>query len=152
KFLTALRPMVGVSLAQLPGPIMITLGWHSSRRAAMSPAFHASRLARTISTVSSDIARAVSRRLKECLGSALLVASKRWAGSLSAMDSLAPERDAKVRLLSGVPLFSPCAKHELRRIAALVHEVEASKGKTLVREGDQGAEFFVVVAGSATVT
>ena len=68
------------------------------------------------------------------------------------MDSLAPERDAKVRLLSGVPLFSPCAKHELRRIAALVDEVEAPMGKTLVREGDQGAEFFVVVAGSATVT
>jgi CRP/FNR family transcriptional regulator, cyclic AMP receptor protein len=68
------------------------------------------------------------------------------------MESLAPERDAKVRLLSGVPLFSPCAKHELRRIAALVDEVEAPKGKTLVREGDQGAEFFVVVEGSATVT
>ena len=68
------------------------------------------------------------------------------------MDSLAPERDAKVRLLSGVPLFSHCAKHELRRIAALVDEVEAPKGETLVREGDQGAEFFVVVAGSATVT
>ena len=68
------------------------------------------------------------------------------------MDSLAPERDAKVRLLSGVPLFSPCAKHELRRIATLVDEVEALKGKTLVREGDQGAEFFVVVEGSATVT
>ena len=68
------------------------------------------------------------------------------------MDSLAPERDPKVRLLSGVPLFSPCAKHELRRIAALVDEVEAPKGKTLVREGDQGAEFFVVVEGSATVT
>jgi CRP-like cAMP-binding protein len=68
------------------------------------------------------------------------------------MDSLAPERDAKVRLLSGVPLFSPCAKHELRRIAALVDEVEAPKGKMLVREGDQGAEFFVVVEGSATVT
>jgi CRP/FNR family cyclic AMP-dependent transcriptional regulator len=68
------------------------------------------------------------------------------------MDSLAPDRDEKVRLLSDVPLFSSCAKHELRRIAALVDEVDAPKGKTLVREGDQGAEFFVVVAGSATVT
>jgi CRP-like cAMP-binding protein len=61
-------------------------------------------------------------------------------------------RDAKIRLLSGVALFSPCAKHELRRIAALVDELEAPKGKTLAREGDTGVEFFVVVAGTATAT
>ena len=61
-------------------------------------------------------------------------------------------RDANVRLLSGVSLFAQCAEHELRRIAALVDEIEAPKGKTLVREGDHGAEFFVVVEGSATVT
>ena len=59
-------------------------------------------------------------------------------------------RDAKIRLLGEVALFSPCAKHELRRIAALVDEIEAPKGKVLVREGDRGREFFVVVEGSAT--
>ena len=59
-------------------------------------------------------------------------------------------RDAKIRLLSGVALFSPCAKHELRRIAALVDEIEAPKGKVLTREGEAGYEFFVVVDGSAT--
>ena len=58
-------------------------------------------------------------------------------------------RDARIRLLSGVALFSPCAKHELKRIAALVDEVEAPKGKTLAREGDRGSEFFVVVEGTA---
>ena len=61
-------------------------------------------------------------------------------------------RDAKIRLLSGVSLFSTCAKHELRRIAALADEIEAPKGKTLAREGDTGAEFFVVVDGTATAT
>ena len=61
-------------------------------------------------------------------------------------------RDAKIRLLSGVALFSPCAQHELRRISALVDEIEAPKGKTLAREGDTGVEFFVVVAGTATAT
>lgn len=61
-------------------------------------------------------------------------------------------RDAKIRMLSGVALFSPCAKHELRRIAALVDEIEAPKGKTLAREGDTGAEFFVVVEGTAIAT
>ncbi len=61
-------------------------------------------------------------------------------------------RDAKIRLLSGVALFSQCAKHELRRIAALVDEIEAPKGKTLTQEGDTGVEFFVVVEGVATAT
>jgi CRP/FNR family transcriptional regulator, cyclic AMP receptor protein len=61
-------------------------------------------------------------------------------------------RDAKIRLLSGVALFSLCAKHELRRIAALVDEIDAPKGKTLTREGDTGVEFFVVVEGVATAT
>jgi CRP-like cAMP-binding protein len=61
-------------------------------------------------------------------------------------------RDAKIRLLSGVALFSQCAKHELRRIAALTDEVEVPKGKTLAREGDPGSEFFVVVKGTATAT
>jgi CRP/FNR family transcriptional regulator, cyclic AMP receptor protein len=61
-------------------------------------------------------------------------------------------RDAKIRMLSGVALFSPCVKHELRRIAALVDEIEAPKGKTLAREGDPGVEFFVVVEGTATAT
>ena len=61
-------------------------------------------------------------------------------------------RDAKIRLLSGVALFSTCAKHELRRIASLADEIEAPQGKTLAREGDTGAEFFVVVEGTATAT
>jgi CRP/FNR family transcriptional regulator, cyclic AMP receptor protein len=61
-----------------------------------------------------------------------------------------PGRDAKIRLLSGVALFSPCAKHELRRIAALVDEIECPEGRVLAREGQPGSEFFVVVKGSAT--
>ena len=61
-----------------------------------------------------------------------------------------PKADAKIRLLSGVALFSPCAKHELKRIAALVDEIEVPKGKTLAREGALGSEFFVVVKGTAT--
>jgi CRP/FNR family cyclic AMP-dependent transcriptional regulator len=58
-------------------------------------------------------------------------------------------RDAKIRLLSGVALFSACKKHELGRVAALTDEVQAPKGRTLVKEGDRGREFFVVVEGEA---
>src|SRR5262245_40543532 len=68
------------------------------------------------------------------------------------MATLRQSRDAKLRLLSGVSLFSSCAKHELKQIAELVDDIEAPRGRTLIREGDPGAEFFVVVEGSATVT
>jgi CRP/FNR family transcriptional regulator, cyclic AMP receptor protein len=61
-------------------------------------------------------------------------------------------RDAKLELLGNVRLFSPCNKRELARIAALVDEVEAPKGKVLVRQGDTGHECFVVVEGKAKAT
>jgi CRP/FNR family cyclic AMP-dependent transcriptional regulator len=61
-------------------------------------------------------------------------------------------RDAKLELLGNVRLFSPCNKRELARIAALVDEVEAPKGKVLVQQGDTGQECFVVVEGKAKAT
>jgi CRP/FNR family transcriptional regulator, cyclic AMP receptor protein len=61
-------------------------------------------------------------------------------------------RDAKLELLGNVRLFSPCNKRELARIAALVDEVEAPKGKVLVRQGDTGQECFVIVEGKAKAT
>jgi CRP-like cAMP-binding protein len=61
-------------------------------------------------------------------------------------------RDAKVRLLSGVPLFSACSRGELNRIASLVDQVEVPAGKSLAREGDPGWEFFVICEGKAKAT
>jgi CRP/FNR family transcriptional regulator, cyclic AMP receptor protein len=61
-------------------------------------------------------------------------------------------RDAKLELLGNVRLFSPCNKRELARIAALVDEVDAPKGKVLVRQGDTGQECFVIVEGKAKAT
>jgi CRP/FNR family transcriptional regulator, cyclic AMP receptor protein len=61
-------------------------------------------------------------------------------------------KDAKIELLQGVPLFSACSKRELSRIASLVDEIEVPKGRVLTREGDAGRECFVVVDGRATVT
>jgi CRP/FNR family cyclic AMP-dependent transcriptional regulator len=60
-------------------------------------------------------------------------------------------KDAKVKVLGGVPLFSACSKRELSRIASLADEVDVPEGKVLTREGDQGGEFFVVIDGKARV-
>jgi CRP/FNR family cyclic AMP-dependent transcriptional regulator len=61
-------------------------------------------------------------------------------------------RDAKLELLGNVRLFSTCNKRELARIASLVDEVEAPKGKVLVRQGDTGQECFVIAEGRAKAT
>jgi CRP/FNR family cyclic AMP-dependent transcriptional regulator len=61
-------------------------------------------------------------------------------------------RNAKVELLGNVRLFSGCNKRELARIAALVDEVEAPKGKVLLRQGDPGQECFVIAEGKAKAT
>ena len=58
-------------------------------------------------------------------------------------------KDAKIRLLSGVSLFSACTRGELGRIASLVDQIEVPEGKILAREGDPGWEFFVVCEGRA---
>lgn len=61
-------------------------------------------------------------------------------------------KDTKVELLKGVPLFSGCSKAELQRIAALADELDLADGATLIREGERGREFIVVVEGSVRVT
>ena len=61
-------------------------------------------------------------------------------------------KDAKVELIARVPLLAGCSKGELGRIASLADLVDFRDGETLMREGDFGAEFFIVVSGSASVT
>jgi CRP/FNR family cyclic AMP-dependent transcriptional regulator len=60
--------------------------------------------------------------------------------------------DRKLELISQVPLFARCSKHELEEIAKAADEIDLPEGKVLTREGDRGREFFVLVEGSAEVT
>ena len=61
-------------------------------------------------------------------------------------------RDAKVELLSNVPLFSACSNRDLRRIAALVDEIDVREGHVLIRQGEPGRECFVIAEGKAKAT
>ena len=61
-------------------------------------------------------------------------------------------KDAKVDLLKGVPLFAGCSKADLQRIASLADELDLGAGATLIREGERGREFIVIVDGSVDVT
>jgi CRP/FNR family cyclic AMP-dependent transcriptional regulator len=61
-------------------------------------------------------------------------------------------KDTKVELIGAVPLFANCSKAELQRIASLADELDLGDGATLIREGERGREFLVVVDGTVTVT
>jgi CRP-like cAMP-binding protein len=60
-------------------------------------------------------------------------------------------RDEKVRLISRIPLFEACSQAELARIASIAVQVDVAGGETLIREGEPGELFFVLVDGSADV-
>jgi CRP/FNR family cyclic AMP-dependent transcriptional regulator len=54
--------------------------------------------------------------------------------------------------LAQVPLFSACSKKELQMLAKRAEDVKVDAGKVLVSEGSAGAEFFVILDGSAKVS
>lgn len=61
------------------------------------------------------------------------------------------EKDPKLALLRGVPLFAGCSHKSLQRIAALADEVELPAGRVLTEEGGSGNEFFVIVEGTVRI-
>ena len=60
-------------------------------------------------------------------------------------------KDAKLELLSHVPLFAGCSKRELGEISSLADELSFPAGTNLIEEGRQGHEFFVLVEGEVEV-
>ena len=58
----------------------------------------------------------------------------------------------KVGLIGKVPLFEQCSKRELEEVAKIADEIDLDAAKPLMREGDPGREFFVLLEGTAEVT
>ena len=59
--------------------------------------------------------------------------------------------NSKIDLIKGVPLFSAASKQQLAEIASIADEIDLPEGKVLIKEGDSGREFFVLVDGTAEV-
>ena len=64
---------------------------------------------------------------------------------------MALRKDAKIELIRRVPLFANCSKRELAEVASIADEIDEPPGKELIREGDRGREFFVLLDGTAEV-
>ena len=58
---------------------------------------------------------------------------------------------AKVELLRQVPLFSGLSTKELMSLSRLMDEVDLKPGTVIIREGNTGGEFFIVVEGTIEV-
>jgi CRP-like cAMP-binding protein len=60
-------------------------------------------------------------------------------------------RDRKTELIAATPLFEGIAEDDLDGIADRAVEAEYPAGAVIVREGEIGTGFFVVVSGTARV-
>jgi CRP-like cAMP-binding protein len=61
-------------------------------------------------------------------------------------------RDAYIEHLTQVSLFSGCGRDELRKLSRRTTDIPIAEGHILVKEGDRGLEFFVIVSGRAKVS
>ena len=61
-------------------------------------------------------------------------------------------KNQKIELIKSVPLFARCTKKELAEIASLADELELPEGKRLIRQGERGREFFVLLDGVVDVS
>jgi CRP-like cAMP-binding protein len=59
--------------------------------------------------------------------------------------------DEKVALLRAIPLFTELDDRSLQAIALLARERDAETGEVLMREGEPGTEFVVIVDGTVHV-
>ena len=58
--------------------------------------------------------------------------------------------NTKIDLIKGVPLFADASKGELAQVAAIADQVDLPAGKTLIKEGESGREFFILIDGRPT--
>lgn len=61
-----------------------------------------------------------------------------------------PRKDTHSQIRT-LPIFAGCTEAELDEIDRLADEVHVSAGRTLMRQGDLGQEFAVIISGEADV-
>jgi cAMP-dependent protein kinase regulator len=61
------------------------------------------------------------------------------------------KRSDIVKVLADVPLFSKCSQRELNSVARHVEVMSFDEGATIVRQGEAGNAFYVVLDGNAEV-
>jgi CRP-like cAMP-binding protein len=63
-----------------------------------------------------------------------------------------PRKTFVRKSIAAVPMFEFCSAQELEELDRLVDEVTIPAGEPLIKEGDSGAEFFIVESGRCAVS
>ena len=66
-------------------------------------------------------------------------------------DVLRRAKDSKLEALRRVPLFAGFSKRSLVAVGRITDELDFAPGKTLIREGEPGRQFFIVLDGDLVV-
>ena len=75
------------------------------------------------------------------------------SGRLLSIDRSAQAPDAEIlRLLQGIPFFTPLPAPAMERVTKDVFPIEAAAGDLLIREGDHEDLFYVIVEGRVEIT
>jgi CRP-like cAMP-binding protein len=64
---------------------------------------------------------------------------------------MATHTDQKLELLKGTPLLAGLGRKDIEEVGRLVDEVDLRAGYVLMREGDIGREFFVIIDGQVRI-
>lgn len=64
---------------------------------------------------------------------------------------MATHTDEKLELLRKTPLLAGLGRRDLEEVGRLADEVDVRPGHVLMREGDPGREFFVIVDGTVRI-
>jgi CRP/FNR family cyclic AMP-dependent transcriptional regulator len=59
--------------------------------------------------------------------------------------------DPKIDALGRVPLFAKCSRKELEFLITRTDEVDVGAGQTLIKQGNPGDTFYLLLDGEATV-
>jgi cyclic nucleotide-binding protein len=88
----------------------------------------------------------------EVIGGLLVVVPLLTMPMLHRIERAAPPMDAEVGVLREVPLFAMLTAPVLEDLARALAVREAPAGETIIREGEPGAQYFVVAAGQLEVS
>jgi len=86
------------------------------------------------------------------LGTALVVLAAAYAGPFTALDRTMPAPRPEAALLRSTPIFAPLPLVVIEQLALEVERHAYADGEVVMREGDPGDRFHLVVEGSAAVS
>jgi MFS family permease len=86
------------------------------------------------------------------LGTALVVLAAAYAAPFAAIDRTMPKPRPEDALLRAMPIFAPLPLVVIEQLALAAEPQEYADGDVVMREGDPGDRFYLVVEGSAAVS